>query len=72
MRDYMHRRVTPPEWVTSPTWGPPPPCKQVLNTPRDKRGANLPQKRPTRGSAENLTWVGNGRTWQVVGSGETI
>ena len=26
----MDRRVTPPGWVTSPTWGPPPPCKQAL------------------------------------------
>ena len=31
MRDYMDRRVTPPKRVTSPTWGPPPPCKQALN-----------------------------------------
>ena len=30
MRDYMDRRVTPPNRVTSHTWGPPPPCKQVL------------------------------------------
>ena len=30
MRDYMDRRVTPPKEVTSPTWGPPPPCKQAL------------------------------------------
>ena len=30
MRDYMERWVTPPKQVTSPTWGPPPPCKQVL------------------------------------------
>ena len=30
MRDYMERRVTPPRRVTSPTWGPPPPCKQAL------------------------------------------
>ena len=30
MRDYMDKRVTPPKRVTSPTWGPPPPCKQVL------------------------------------------
>ena len=22
MRDYIDRRVTPPKWVTSPTWGP--------------------------------------------------
>ena len=31
MRDYMDRRVTPPKRVTSPTRGPPPPCKQALN-----------------------------------------
>ena len=31
MRDYMERRVTPPKWVTSPSWGPPPPCKQALS-----------------------------------------
>ena len=30
MRDHMDRRVTPPKRVTSPTSGPPPPCKQVL------------------------------------------
>ena len=23
--------VTPPKRVTSPTWGPPPPCKQALS-----------------------------------------
>ena len=27
----MDRRVTPPKQVTSPTWGPPPPCKQALS-----------------------------------------
>ena len=27
----MERRVTPPKRVTSPTRGPPPPCKQALN-----------------------------------------
>ena len=27
----MDRRVTSPKRVTSPTWGPPPPCKQALN-----------------------------------------
>ena len=26
----MDRRVTPPKRLTSPTWGPPPPCKQAL------------------------------------------
>ena len=31
MRDYMDRQVTPPKRVASPTWGPPPPCKQALN-----------------------------------------
>ena len=31
MRDYMDRRVTPPKRVTSPTWGPPLPCKQALS-----------------------------------------
>ena len=30
IRNYMDRRVTPPGRVTSPTWGPPPPCKQAL------------------------------------------
>ena len=28
-RDYMDRRVTSPKRVTSPTWGPPPLCKQT-------------------------------------------
>ena len=31
MRDHMDRQVTTPKQVTSPTWGPPPPCKQALN-----------------------------------------
>ena len=31
MIDYMVRQVTPPRRVTSPTWGPPPPCKQALS-----------------------------------------
>ena len=26
----MDRRVTSPKQVTSPNWGPPPPCKQAL------------------------------------------
>ena len=30
MRDCMEKRVTPPKRVTSPTWGPPSPCKQAL------------------------------------------
>ena len=32
MRVYIDRRVTPPKRVTSPTWGPPPPCKQELSS----------------------------------------
>ena len=31
MRDYIDRRVTLSKRVTSPTWGPPPPCKQALS-----------------------------------------
>ena len=31
MRHYMDRRVNPPKRVTSPTWGPPPQCKQALS-----------------------------------------
>ena len=31
LRDYMDKRVTLPKRVTSPTWGPPPPCKQALS-----------------------------------------
>ena len=31
IRNYMDRRVTPPRRVTSPTWGPPPPCKHALS-----------------------------------------
>ena len=27
-RDYMDRQVTPPKWVTSPTWGPPLPVNR--------------------------------------------
>ena len=31
MKDYIDRRVTPSKRVTSPTWGPPPSCKQALS-----------------------------------------
>ena len=36
MRDYMHSRVTQPRRVTSPTWGPLPPCKQALTRFREE------------------------------------
>ena len=32
MIDYMNRRVTQPKQVTSPTKGPPPPCKKAKST----------------------------------------
>ena len=35
----MDKRVTPPKRVTSLTWGPPPPCKQVWNKSRSQNGA---------------------------------
>ena len=35
MRDYLERRVTPPKRVTSPTWGPPPPCKQAIKVSKE-------------------------------------
>ena len=41
MRDYMERRVTPPWRVTSPTWDPPPPCKQALRL-KNKFGDPIP------------------------------
>ena len=34
MKDYIDGRVTPTKRVTSPTWGPPPPCKQALSRNR--------------------------------------
>ena len=36
MRDFMDRPVTPPKGATSPTWGPPLPCKKALREPKDK------------------------------------
>ena len=33
----MYRRVTPPKRVTSPTWGPPPPCKKALKLAKLQR-----------------------------------
>ena len=32
----MDRRVTPPKGVTSPTWGPPLPCKQALSRTKQR------------------------------------
>ena len=33
----MDKRVTPPKRVTSPTWGPQPPCKQALSCRAPKK-----------------------------------
>ena len=41
MRDYMDRWVTPPKRVTSPTWGPPPPCKQAVRAINTQGGKLL-------------------------------
>jgi len=38
MRDYMDSQVNPPMQVTSPTWGPPPPCKRALIYCKDNVG----------------------------------
>ena len=45
MRDHMDRRVTPPKRLTSPTWGPPPPCKQALRK-TSIQSYEIPQNRP--------------------------
>ena len=34
----MDKRVNPPARVTSPTWGPPLPCKQALTYCKDNIG----------------------------------
>ena len=43
MRDFMDRRVTPPKWVSSPTWGPPPPCKQALKDTAEPPVSDCPK-----------------------------
>ena len=40
MRNYMDRWVIPPQKVSSPTWGSPPPCKQVLRNEKES-GADM-------------------------------
>ena len=40
----MDRRFTPPKQVTSPTWGPPPPCKQALKVTIDFLGKGVGSK----------------------------
>ena len=49
MGGYMERPVTPPKRVTSPTWGPPPPCKQALRM----TFLNFKNRESTRGQYED-------------------
>ena len=56
MRDYMDRRVTPPKRVTSPTCGPPPPCKQALSI----------LKAMDHYSFDGVGRGGGGRGWKIV------
>ena len=59
MRDYMGRRVTPPKRVISPTWGPPPPCKQALSLWQALRKQG---RRANKASQEKVrrAWCGEG------------
>ena len=66
----MDRRVTPPKRITSPTWGPAPPCKQALTLrythPRSmhviceyKRGVRNTIAFPSGKGTENLLKAGS-------------
>ena len=46
MTDYIDKRVTSPNRVTSPTWGPPPPCKQALRGMEGQNGYKLELENP--------------------------
>ena len=65
MRDCMNRRITLPKRVTSPTWGPPPPCKQALKlcfkiTSLRSRRDRLREERFGRGATKPCgEWGGN-------------
>ena len=41
MKDFMNRWITPPKRVISPTWGPPPPCKQAVRATNTQGGQLL-------------------------------
>ena len=57
MRDDMDRRVTPPKQVTSPTWGPPPPCKQTLILHSDIECSSWKGKFFTSSLLSNSKWL---------------
>ena len=59
----MDRRVTPPKRVTSPTWGPPPPCKQALSKTNLVASRHIKREKATvdvRGSKTHLLKFANG------------
>ena len=58
MRDYMGRRITPLKRVTSPTWGPPPPCEQALLALQRRRNFQV-SKRSALESLNNDNDDGN-------------
>jgi len=45
----MDRRVSPPKLFTSPIWGPPPPCKQVLRGVYEAKKKKKKEKRKKNG-----------------------
>ena len=62
----MDRRVTPPKWVTSPTWGPPPPCKQAL------RGTQVTNIKQDKVSKENVVQPNSAATTKIENSKKQI
>ena len=62
----MDRQVTPPKWVTSPTWGPPPPCKQAL---RGTQATNIKQDKVGK---ENVVQPNSAATTKIENSKKQI
>ena len=66
MRDYMGRRVTPSKRVTSPTWGPTPPCEQALLALQRRRNFQV-SKRSALESLNNDDDDGNDNGKKATG-----
>ena len=64
MRDYTDRQVNQPMQVTSPTWGPSPPCKQALNQMLFCRSRCRRRRRYLR---SNIHWQGKQATQSEYG-----
>ena len=62
----MDWQVTPPKWVTSPTWGPPPPCKQAL------RGTHATKIKQDKVSKENVVQLNSAATTKIENSKKQI